>query len=103
FVDGVDPYEQLGNTTGVNIFNTTAPPLDDVRVRKALALAIERDDVIEVLGGTGLVPPSSQPFGQDDPYFSEAVDEAWQDGDPETARALLEPYVHDPNRSDGQA
>lgn len=101
-LEGVDSYEQLGNSTGVNIFNTTSPPLDDIRVRRALALAIEQDDIIEVVGGAGIVPPSSQMFGEDDAYFSTAVDEAWEDNDLEEAQASLQEYVDDPERSDGK-
>lgn len=102
-LDGVDSYEHLGNSTGVNIINTTAPPLDDVRVRQAVAMAIDQEAVIEILGGTGLTPRSTQPFSEDDPYYSEAVAEEWPGYDPEAAQELLDEYVNDPDRSDGKA
>jgi peptide/nickel transport system substrate-binding protein len=102
-LEGVDNYEALGNTTGVNIFNTTKPPLDDVRVREALVLASDQAQAIEIQGGTGVVPPSSQIFSEDDPYYSEAVAEAWPGYDPEAAQELIDDYVNDPARSDGKA
>ncbi len=102
-LDGVDSYEQLGNITGVNIFNTTVPPLDDVRVREALARAVDQGQIIEIQGGTGVVPPSTQIFSEDDPYYSEAVAEAWATYDPEAATELLDEYINDPARSDGKA
>ena len=102
-LEGVDSYEQLGNITGVNIFNTTAPPLDDVRVREALARAVDQAQIIEIQGGTGVVPPSTQVFSEDDPYFSEAVADAWATYDPEAATELLDEYINDPARSDGKA
>ena len=77
----------MGNTTGINIFNTSKPPLDDVRVREALALASDQEQVIEIQGGTGVVPPSTQIFSEDDPYYSEAVAEAWLDYDPRPPRS----------------
>lgn len=102
-LQGVDSYEQLGNITGVNIFNTTVPPLDDVRVREALARAVDQAQIIEIQGGTGVVPPSTQVFSEDDPYYSEAVADAWATYDPETATELLDEYINDPARSDGKA
>jgi peptide/nickel transport system substrate-binding protein len=102
-LDGVDNYEALGNTTGVNIFNTTKPPLDDIRVRKALVLASDQDQVIEVQGGTGVVPPSTQLFNKKDPYYSKEVADAWPGYDPDEARKSLDEYVNDPDRSDGKA
>jgi peptide/nickel transport system substrate-binding protein len=102
-LDGVDSYEALGNTTGVNIFNTTAPPLDDVRVREALARAVDQEQIIEIQGGAGVVPPSTQPFNEADPFYSEAVADAWVTYDPEAARELMDEYVNDPERSDGKA
>jgi peptide/nickel transport system substrate-binding protein len=102
-VEGVDNYEYLGNTTGTTIFNTTKPPLDDVRVREALVLAQDQEQLIEVQGGTGVVPPSTQIFSQDSPYYSEAVADAWPSYDPEAAQELIDEYVNDPNRSDGKA
>jgi peptide/nickel transport system substrate-binding protein len=101
-VANVDSYEALGNTTGVNIFNTTRPPLDDVRVREALANAVDQDQIIEIQGGTGAVPPSTQMFNEDDPYWSEAVAEAWPTYDPDAAAEVLAEYVDDPDRSDGK-
>ncbi|HEX5944732.1 MAG TPA: ABC transporter substrate-binding protein [Acidimicrobiales bacterium] len=102
-LEGVDSYEQLGNITGVNIFNTTVPPLDDVRVREALARAVDQAQIIEIQGGTGVVPPSTQVFSEDDPYYSEAVADAWATYDPEAATELLDEYINDPARSDGKA
>ncbi|MBN2624453.1 MAG: hypothetical protein JXA83_13835 [Acidimicrobiales bacterium] len=101
-LDGVDSYEALGNTTGVNIFNTTAAPLDDVRVRQALALAVDQDQIIEIQGGTGVVPPSTQMFSEEDPYWSQTVADAWPDYDPAAAGELIDEYVNDPERSDGK-
>ena len=101
--DGIDNYEQIGNSTGSNIFNTAEPPLDDIRVRRALAMATDQEQVIEVLGGGGVVPPATQIFGPDDPYYSEQVAEDWVDYDPESAQEELQAYVDDPERSDGKA
>jgi peptide/nickel transport system substrate-binding protein len=102
-IDGVDDYEFLGNTTGTTIFNTTKPPLDDVRVRHALVLAQDQDQLIEVQGGTGVVPPSTQLFSEDSPYYSADVADAWPTYDPDKAQELIDEYVNDPTRSDGKA
>jgi peptide/nickel transport system substrate-binding protein len=102
-LDGVDDYEFLGNTTGTTIFNTTKPPLDDVRVRHALVLAQDQDQLIEVQGGTGVVPPSTQLFSEDSPYYSQDVADAWPTYDPDKAKDLIDEYVNDPTRSDGKA
>ncbi len=102
-VEGVDNYEFLGNNSGGSNFNTARPPFDDLRVRKALALALDQEALIEVLGGSGLTPPSTQFFGPDDPFWSEEAAEAWPSNDPAQAQELYDEYINDPSRSDGKA
>ena len=102
-LDGVDNYEHLGNNSGSAIFNTTKPPLDDVRVRRALAYALDQDQLIDVLGGTGMTPPQTQYFSEDSPFYSDAAAKAWPSNQPDKAIALVDEYVGDPNRSDGKA
>lgn len=102
-IDGVDSYEFLGNNGGGSIINTALPPFDDVRVRRSLALALDQDALIEVLGGTGLTPPQTQYFSPDSPFYSEEAEAAWPNNDPAEATELLNDYVDDPERSDGEA
>jgi peptide/nickel transport system substrate-binding protein len=101
-LDGVDNYEYLGNGSTVSLINTSRPPFDDVRVRQALAHAIDQPALIDVLGGTGLTPEATQYFSPDSPFYSEEAAEAFPGYDPERAQELYDEYINDPQRSDGQ-
>lgn len=49
-----------------------------------------------------MVPPSTQMFSEEDPYWSQAVADAWPEYDPAAAAELIDEYVNDPERSDGK-
>jgi oligopeptide transport system substrate-binding protein len=74
------------------IFNTKEPPFDDVRVRKALAMAVERDAITEKILRTGelpaynLVPPDTGTYGE--PPQVDWADVPYQER-VEQAKALL--------------
>ncbi|MFH0133726.1 ABC transporter substrate-binding protein [Variovorax sp. EL159] len=85
-----DPNVQLLEQPGLNVgylsFNTTKKPFDDVRVRKAISMAINKKAIIDgVYLSTGVaaknpIPPSMWSYNdavKDDPY------------DPEAAKKLL--------------
>jgi peptide/nickel transport system substrate-binding protein len=96
----------VGNLAGSAIFNTLEPPLDDVRVRRALSMASDGELVAQVLGDDGLVPRSTGFFSEDSPWYSEAAAAAYPGTagrDLDGAIALLEEYTSDPARSDGKA
>ncbi|MGY1746562.1 ABC transporter substrate-binding protein [Blastococcus sp. SYSU D00695] len=95
-------YTFLGNSSGEALFNTQVAPLDDVRVRQALAYATDQEQIVAVLGGTGITPPGSQYFSEDSPYYSEAVADAYPSYDLDKAKELIGEYVDDPQRSDGK-
>ncbi|MFN7950360.1 MAG: ABC transporter substrate-binding protein [bacterium] len=86
-----DPALAIVRTASANTtylgFNLTDPLLSDVRVRRAIAQAIDRDGIIRsLLGGhalpaTGLLPPSSWAY---------AGDVARQPYDPAAAKRLLD-------------
>jgi peptide/nickel transport system substrate-binding protein len=93
-------YEFYGNNGGGANINTARPPLDDARIRRALAWALYQDALIEVLGGTDITPAKTQHYTVGSPWYSERVAAAWPRNDQEKARELLSEYMHDPNRSD---
>ena len=73
--------------------NNAVPPLDDVRVRRALAWAIDTQEIIDMLfDGEGFPIGSAMPpsFTR---YFDEALAHLWQTGDPafdrDMAREIL--------------
>lgn len=82
------------------LFNTARPPLDDVRVRKALAMTVDRDRLVDVVIGLGdhpaygLVPPgvanySAQTFDWREQPMAERI---------EIARRLLAEAGYGPDR-----
>lgn len=96
-------YEQLGNSSGSAIFNAQRPPVDDYRIRQALAWAVDPEALVEVLGGRGISPVQTQYFSEDSVWYSSRVAAAWPQKDQQRARELVSEYVNDPGRSDGLA
>lgn len=100
----LDAVVERGAALRVTYFNTTNPPLDDKRVRRALALAADQGQIIEAFGGEELAPQATQFYGPDSPWFSEAVADAYPtEPDLDEARRLIDDYISDPQRSDGRA
>jgi ABC-type transport system substrate-binding protein len=71
FVSITDLHSQVvePNMTFFQI-NTAAPPLDDVRVRQALAYATDRQQYINVID-QGVPPQSTGPFVPGSPYYGD--------------------------------
>jgi peptide/nickel transport system substrate-binding protein len=70
------------------MLNTVVPPLDDVRVRQALAYATDRKKYIDTLGN-GLTTPSDGPFSKGSPYFAPT---GYPNLDKTKAKALVAEY-----------
>lgn len=87
---GITVYNLEGQNIGVLGFNVEHQPLGDVRVRTALAKAVNREAIIEsVYQGAGSVAGSVVP-----PAQVGAVKDAGIDYDPEGAKALLKETGH---------
>lgn len=101
--EGFESHDFIGNLAGAQMFNTTRPPLDDVRIRRSLMYAVDQAAILDILGGSDISPIATQYFAPDSPWYSEEVAEIWPTNDPEQSKALLQEYMNDPNRSDGKA
>jgi peptide/nickel transport system substrate-binding protein len=73
------------------MFNTEAPPVDDVNVRRALAHAVDLNAYVEVVD-VGVRSPARSPFIETSPWHSEEAVEAYPEYDPAAATALIEEY-----------
>ncbi len=78
-------------------FDVRKPPFDDERVRQALNYAIDRDHVVELLGGPTsqrptcqILPPNFQGYEPFCPYTLEPDSGVWSAPDLDRARALIE-------------
>lgn len=91
FLDDDDADVWIG-TGGANeyawILNTTAPPFDDVRVRRAMAHAIDKDFIIENFR-SGLTTPADGPLNETSRWYTKNDYPVF---DPAAAQALVDEY-----------
>ncbi len=82
-------HEYTGSGAAVAAFNTKVAPFDDVRVRQALVMAIDKQKMREVIsGGLGLV--ATNPYGEGS--WVKCKDDGALPFDPAKAKALLQEY-----------
>ena len=88
-----DPTLQVisyaGSGAAVNAINTKVPPLDDVRVRQALVMALDRKKMSQVLTN-GLARPATNPYG--DGSWVQCKDDGALPEDPKKAAELIKEY-----------
>ena len=76
-----------GNGAEIILMNTRQPPLDDLRVRRALALANNQELHVKIVYGN-LVPSIHHPFGR---QFT-CDDDGYLDYDPDKAKEVIAEY-----------
>jgi peptide/nickel transport system substrate-binding protein len=82
-------HEYTGSGSGVYAMNTKVPPLDDVRVRQALVMAIDKPKFSQVVSG-GLFKAATNPYGEGS--WVKCKDDGALPYDPTKAKALLQEY-----------
>jgi len=83
----VHTYKGAG--AAVYAFNTKVAPLDDVRVRQALVMALDRKKMSQAITN-GLARPATNPYG--DGSWVRCKDDGALPEDPEKAKALIKDY-----------
>jgi 4-phytase/acid phosphatase/peptide/nickel transport system substrate-binding protein len=78
-----------GSGAAVNAINTKVAPLDDVRVRQALVMAIDRKKYSQALTN-GLARPATNPYG--DGSWVQCKDDGALPEDPKKAAELIKEY-----------
>jgi 4-phytase/acid phosphatase/peptide/nickel transport system substrate-binding protein len=82
-------YDYVGSGAAVYAFNTKVAPFDDVRVRQALVMAIDRKKMSQAITN-GLSRPASNPYGEGS--WVKCKDDGALPYDPAKARELIKAY-----------
>jgi ABC-type transport system substrate-binding protein len=84
-----DTKSTFGKEKTFVMLNTAVAPLDDVRVRRAMAMATDAERVRELIYD-GIPPLVDGPFSEGSPFHPN--DSGYPSFDPDGARALIEEY-----------
>jgi peptide/nickel transport system substrate-binding protein len=60
-------------TETILFFNTAAAPFDEPVAREAVAYALDRDEISQVMSG-GAAPPAAGPFKESSPWYAEGIE-----------------------------
>ena len=82
-------HTYAGSGAQVSAFNTKTPPLDDLRVRQALVMGLDRKKISQAITN-GLARPATNPYG--DGSWVKCKDDGALPEDAEKAKALLKDY-----------
>lgn len=93
----------IGNGGYGLFFNTMAAPVNDARLRTALAYATDNKAVVAAEGAGNLLQPRNQYYSSTSPWYSASAAAAYPAYDTTKAKQLLSQYVNDPSRSDHKA
>ncbi|MCP4691402.1 MAG: hypothetical protein GY859_25385 [Desulfobacterales bacterium] len=85
--DALYTHASEGNGAEIVLMNTREPPLDDIRVRRALALANNQELHVKLIYG-GTIPVIRHPFGE---WFT-CMEDGHPEYDPDEARRLIAEY-----------
>lgn len=87
----IEVFAQVDQGSGIVAFDTSKPPLNDIRVRKALAYAVDRKaEVLAALGGVGGILATDW-FGPKSKWYCGGSTN-YPEYDVEKAKALLKAY-----------
>ena len=86
---GMVVHSYTGSGAQVYAFNTKLAPFDDVRVRQALVMALDRKKMSQAITG-GLAKPAGNPYGEGS--WVKCQDDGALPYDPAKARQLLQDY-----------
>ena len=88
---GIEVFAQIDQGSGIVALDTSRPPFDDIRVRKALAHAVDRKvEVQAALGGVGGILATDW-FGPKSKWYC-GGDTDYPEYNPAKAKALLKDY-----------
>jgi peptide/nickel transport system substrate-binding protein len=85
---GLQARINIGQGSQMVVFDNTREPFNDARVRRALALAVNRDAMVKLMTN-GMSKPGAGPLAEGSPFNGKA---AWPKYDPNGARELLKAY-----------
>ncbi|MEO1062262.1 MAG: ABC transporter substrate-binding protein [Actinomycetota bacterium] len=87
--DDVDVWISTGGANEYMwVLNTAVPPFDDVRVRRAMAHAIDQQFLVDTFR-SGLTVPADGPISPSEKWYSPS---GYPEFDPDAARALVDEY-----------